>query len=193
MPAAILVIDIVNDTLKRDTPLSRAMRAFLPALNDFLTRARRAGHRVVFSTDSFLETDPLFQESGKGWSIQGTEGAEVAAEIVRDPDDVWLPKRRWSAFFKTDLDQMLREWGVETVAVAGVTTHFCVLSTAMDAFAHDFKTVILEDLCASFSEEVHRSTLENLRGEVLTLWFRIMTGAEFLETLEAEEGGNAVE
>ncbi len=187
MEAAILVIDLVNDTLKRDTPLSRAVRDFLPVLNEFLSQARQAGHRIVFSTDSFLESDPLFQGRMKPYSIQGSKGAEVAAEIVQDPGDVWLPKRRWSAFFKTDLDQTLRQWGVRTVAVAGVTTHFCVLSTAMDAFAHDFRAVILEDLCASFNEAVHKSTLENLRGEILHPWFRIMTGSEFLVVMEKEE------
>jgi nicotinamidase-related amidase len=183
MQAAILVIDIVNDTLKRDTPLSRAIREFLPAFNDFLAQAREAGHRIVFSTDSFQESDPLFQGKMRPYSIEGTNGAEVAAEIVQDSNDVWLPKRRWSAFFKTELDRMLRDWGVKSVAVCGVTTHFCVLSTAMDAFAHDFMTVILRDFCASFSEKVHTATLENLGGEVLAPWFRIMTGAEFLEAM----------
>ncbi|MBU2551538.1 MAG: cysteine hydrolase [Proteobacteria bacterium] len=180
MAAAILVIDVVNDTLKRDTPLSRAVRGFLPALNDFLVRARSQGRRVVFSTDSFLETDPLFEGRKKGWSIQGTEGARVAREIHQEPGDLWLPKRRWSAFFQTDLDRTLRQWGVDVVGVAGVTTHFCVLSTALDAFAHDFRTVIIEDLCASFSEPVHRTTLENLRAGELNPYFRIMTGDEFL-------------
>jgi len=188
MSAAILVIDIVNDTLKRDTPLSRAVRDFLPALNETLAQARQAGHKVVFSTDSFLESDPLFQGRMKPYSLKGTKGAEVAAEIVQEPTDVWLPKPRWSAFFKTDLDRTLRDWGVETVAVAGVTTHYCVLSTAMDAFAHDFRTVILKDLCASFSEEVHKSTLEHLQVEILDPWFRIMTGSEFLLEMEKEKG-----
>jgi len=187
MTAAILVIDIVNDTLKRDTYLSRAIRGYLPALNQFLAQARQAGHRIVFCTDSFRESDPLFQGRMKPYSIEGTRGAEVAAEIIQGPDDVWLPKPRWSAFFKTDLDRRLRQWGVTTVAVAGVTTHYCVLSTAMDAFAHDFKTVILKDLCASFSGEVHNTALENLRGEIFDPWFRIMATPEFLAAMEKEK------
>ena len=186
MPAAILVIDIVNDTLKRDTSLSRAVRSFLPELNKFLELARQASHRVIFSTDSFKKSEPLFQGPIKPYSLQGTKGAEVASEIIQGPDDVWMPKPRWSAFFKTGLDEKLRQWGVRTVAVAGVTTHFCVLSTAMDAFAHDFKTVILEDLCASFSKRVHDSTLENLRGEILKPWFQIMKARDFFSLIENE-------
>lgn len=187
MTVAILIIDIVNDTLKRDTYLSRAIRSYLPALNHFLAQARQAGHKIVFSTDSFKESDPLFWGRMKPYSIEGTKGAEVAAEIIQGIDDVWLPKPRWSAFFKTDLDKKLRRWGVTTVAVAGVTTHYCVLSTAMDAFAHDFKTVILRDLCASFSQEIHNATLESLRGEIIEPWFRIMTASEFLAAMEKEK------
>jgi nicotinamidase-related amidase len=123
----------------------------------------------------------------KPYSIEGTRGAEVAEEINQHPDDVWLPKPRWSAFFKTDLDKRLKKWGITTVAVAGVTTHFCVLSTAMDAFAHDFKTVILKDLCASFNEQVHKSTIENLGGEVLKPWFQFMTSTEFLLSMKDKE------
>lgn len=188
MQAAVLVIDIVNDTLKRDTPLSWAVREFLPRLNRFLDDVRVRGHRVVFSSDAFQDTDPLFEGRKKGWSIRGTEGAEVAREIDRKTEDLWLPKPRWSAFFKTGLVETLREWDIDTVAVCGVTTQFCVMSTAMDAFAHDFRTVILSDLCASFSPEVHASALENQRGEeALHNWFRIMTSVEFLRMMDVPD------
>ena len=65
MQAAVLVIDIVNDTLKRDTPLSRAVREFLPRLNGFLNHVRDRGHRVVFSTDAFHESDPADRRGKK--------------------------------------------------------------------------------------------------------------------------------
>jgi len=82
MSVAILIIDIVNDTLKRDTPLSSAILAFLPALNQFLAQARQAGHRIVFSIDSFQEIAPLFQGRMKPYSIEGTKRAEVVSEIM---------------------------------------------------------------------------------------------------------------
>ena len=101
MPAAILVIDIVNDTFAHDTPLARATRTMCVELNAFLEQARKEGHRVVFSTDSFLEGDFLFKGRMNAHSIRGTKGAEVATELDFRPEDVWLPKRRFSAFFKT--------------------------------------------------------------------------------------------
>ena len=54
-------------------------------------------------------------------------------ELDRLPRDMVLPKRRFSAFFKTDLDQTLRTLDVDTVLVGGISTNFCVLTTALDA------------------------------------------------------------
>ena len=186
MTAAILVIDLVQDTFSHDTPLARLAGEMLPGLNDFLKKARADGHRVIFSTDSFLQNDFIFQGRMKPHSIRGTSGAEIASGLDRQPEDVWLPKRRFSAFFKTDLDQTLRLWGIKTVAVAGVATQFCVLATAMDAVCHDFRAVILEDMSTSFSPRVHQAALDLYRGNVLDPIFRIMTGRKFLES-EREE------
>ncbi len=92
-----------------------------------------------------------------------------------------LPKRRFSAFFKTDLDQTLRTWHVDTVAVGGITTHFCVLATAFDAICHDFRTVILEDLCASHKREIHENTLNAYRRSAIHPLLTVATSSEFLE------------
>jgi len=191
MPAAILVIDLVNDTFKHETPLSQAAKEMLPRLNEFLARARQDGHIVIFSTDSFLPGDFIFKGRMKEHSLRGTEGAEIAAGLEQAPGDIWLPKRRFSAFFKTDLDQSLRLWGVQTVGVAGVTTNFCVLATAFDALSHDFRAVLLEDLCAAGSKEIHQATLDIYRNLPLDPLFRVMTGGEFLQVMKDEEPAQA--
>ena len=181
MRAAILVIDLVKDTFEHDTPLSRAAGEICGKLNIFLPEARAAGHRVVFSTDSFLPGDFIFQGRMPPHSLRGTEGAEIAEQLHVAPDDTWLPKRRLSAFFKTDLDQTLRTWGVEVVAVAGIATQFCVLATALDAISHDFRVAILEDFCAAVSPELHEGTLNLYRRNVLDPLFRVMSGQDFLK------------
>jgi len=191
MPAAILVIDLVNDTFTHETPLSRAAKEMLPRLNEFLARARQDGHIIIFSTDSFLPGDFIFKGRMKEHSLRGTEGAEIAAGLQRDPTDIWLPKRRFSAFFKTDLDQSLRLWGVGTVGVAGVTTNFCVLSTVFDALSNDFRAVLLEDLCAAGTDEIHQATINLYRNLPLDPLFRVMTGGGFLQAMKEEESAEA--
>ncbi len=185
MKAAILVIDLVQDVFWHDSYLSRTALEMTPRLNSFLAEGRKLGAKVIFATDSFLEGDFIFQGRMKPHAIRGTKGAEPAEEVERKPEDLWLPKRRFSAFFKTDLDQTLRLWGVDIAVVTGIATHICVLSTAMDAVAHDFRSVIIEDLCAATSPEVHQSTLDIYRRMPLDPLFRLMTAEAFLEELKA--------
>jgi nicotinamidase/pyrazinamidase len=95
-----------------------------------------------------------------------------------------LEKRRFSAFFKTDLDQTLRTLGVDTVAVGGINTHFCVLATAFDAVCHDFYTVILEDLSATHKRELHQSFVDAYRHNVLYPLFRVATSTAFMKEID---------
>lgn len=185
MQAAILVIDLINDTFKNGGPLVDQASALLQPLNNFLAEAREDGHRVIFGTDSFLEGDFIFQSRMKPHAIRGTSGSEPYSGLQRDPEDVWLTKRRFSAFFKTDLDQTLRLWNIQNVAVAGMTTQGCVLATALDALSHDFRVVILEDLCASFSQDIHEAVLEIYRNNnVLEPLFKVIKGRDFLSQMK---------
>lgn len=92
-----------------------------------------------------------------------------------------MAKRRFSAFFKTDLDQTLRTLTVDAVVVAGIATHVCVLMTAMDALSHDFHSIIVEDCCAAHKKEVHRAALELYRDFALYPLLRILSLEEFLK------------
>jgi nicotinamidase-related amidase len=84
-----------------------------------------------------------------------------------------------NAFFKTDLDMTLRLHQVDTVAVTGIATHFCVLSTALDALCQDFRAVILEDCSASPTPEIHERTPENYRRNPLYPLLRVMDSSAF--------------
>ncbi|MBF0549053.1 MAG: cysteine hydrolase [Deltaproteobacteria bacterium] len=183
MKSAILVIDMVKDTLDgtHSYPITPQAMAMLPALNHLLIEGRRLGSQIIFSTDSFLEEDFIFKGRMKAHSIRGTKGAETIDELDQRPGDIHLPKRRFSAFFKTDLDQTLRVKGIELVAVTGIATNFCVLATALDALCHDFRAVIIEDCAAAFDLATHTRTVDNYRRNPLNPLFRIMTSHDFLQ------------
>lgn len=140
MRAAILVIDMIKDTFDEITgnSLTEEARAFLPALNHLLEVARKENSPVIFASDSFLKEDFIFNSKLNPHAIRGTQGVEVIKDILRGPNDISMEKRRFSAFFKTDLDQTLRTLSVDTVVVTGIATTFCILSTAFDALSHDF-------------------------------------------------------
>ena len=179
---AILVIDMIKDTFNKGEkfPLALEGLAIIPTLNRLLIKGREAGMQVIFATDSFLTNDYFFMSEIKPYAIRGTEGAQVIDEIEKHPSDIYLPKRRFSAFFKTDLDQTLRVMGIDTVALAGITTPVCVLATALDALSHDFRTIIVEDCCAAAAKDVHQTILDIYRKSSLYPFLKIMTSEEFL-------------
>jgi nicotinamidase/pyrazinamidase len=181
---ALIVIDMVKDTLSNAYPITPHARAIIPAINRITRWARRMDMPVVFACDSFLREDFIFQGRMKPHSLRGTQGAMVYEELERAEGDVFLPKRRFSAFYKTDLDQSLRTWGVDTVALAGIATNFCVLSTAFDALSNDFSAIILADACAAHSLAVHAATLENYKNTPLYPLFRILSCDELIQVYQ---------
>jgi nicotinamidase/pyrazinamidase len=183
MKPAMIVVDMLNDNLKESSrnPYFQEGRAIIPNLQKLLGESRKRGFPIIFACDSFLEGDFIFRGKMKIHSLRGTEGAEVVDELKTEPTDVILPKRRFSAFFKTDLDQTLRTLGVDTIVVTGVTTEVCVLMTVMDGLSHDFSVILLEDCSASRSKEFHRGCLHLYRDFALYPLLRIMTLEEFLK------------
>ena len=174
MKTALLIIDMVQDYFDHDYPITPMAEAIIGPVNDFTSVARQKGQPVVFATDSFLEGDFLFKGKMNPHSIRGTVGAEIVDLLNVEPTDMWLPKRRFSGFFKTDLDQTLRLWDVGQVAVCGIATHFCVLTTALDALALDFRAIIVEDCCAAHSKEAHDGCLDLYRHNPLDPLLRVM-------------------
>lgn len=185
---ALLIIDMVKDNLDecKPVPITPLARRLFDPINRLIRAFRIASWPVVFSTDAFAVGDFIFGGKMKPHSLAGTAGAEVADELERHPEDLWLPKPRFSAFFRTGLDEWLRAKGVTLCAVAGITTNFCVLTTAMDALCCDFKTVILEDCTVAATESIHRQTLDIYRKNVLYPLFRIMTSEQLRAELSLE-------
>jgi len=183
---ALLIIDMVKDNLDPDHPLPITPFALriIPRINRLIGMFRKQGWPVVFSTDAFHEQDFIFTGRMKPHSLAGTRGAEIADGLDYRPEtDTWLPKPRFSAFFRTGLDQILHEQGITLCAVAGISTNFCVLATVLDALCYDFKAVLLEDCTAAFSESVHEATLNNYRRNALYPLFRVASSREMEEIL----------
>jgi nicotinamidase-related amidase len=182
---ALLIIDMVKDNFdeKRALPITPFARAAIAPLNQLIGDFRRQQWPIVFSTDAFHTDDFIFNGRMQPHSLAGTEGAEVFEELDMQADDLWLQKPRFSAFFSTDLADWLRDKGVSLCAVGGIATHFCVLTTVMDAICHDFKAVLLEDCSAAFSEQVHQQTLDHYRRNPLYPLLRVTKSTDLIVEL----------
>ena len=83
-------------------------------------------------------------------------------QITPEPEDVILPKHRYSAFIGTPLDAILRANGIKTLILAGVATNVCVESTARDGFMLDYHIVLPSNLTAGVNDQVKQMSLYNI-------------------------------
>ena len=92
----------------------------------------------------------------------GSYGAQEPESLRPQPGDYTIIKPRWSAFFQTELDLILRRLGIRTVILAGTTTPNCIRTTCYDANALDYNVVILSDCTSSQTEEIQQANLADM-------------------------------
>ena len=154
--AALLVVDVQNDFCHEGGAFGRLghdlgpIQTSVRALASFIEEARRARVPVIFikthhgpSTNSQAWLTRTARRGGE-LCVPGSWGAEFY-QVAPAPDEPVLVKHRYSAFFNTDLDTILRCKGIETLIFAGVGTNACVESTVRDAFCRDYKNIFLSD------------------------------------------------
>ena len=129
-----------------------------------LTSARKAGLPIVH-----LQEFHRKELVDYGHELDGDEGvhcleATPAVELyppLAPVDGEWLlQKRRYSGFFATDLDLLLRGLGVQTVILTGQLTNVCVHYTAIDAHQYNYVVRVARDCVAGSSERAHQASLE---------------------------------
>lgn len=183
MKPGLVIVDMLKDTFVEhpNAYISKTAMAFVPRLNEISAAFRQNGYPVIYSNDSFFKEDFIFKGRMKPHSLRGEKGAEVIDQLDVEQGDFIVPKRRFSGFFKTDLDQTLRTCNVDTVVVAGIATHICVLMTLLDAVASDFYAVLLKDCSAATSLEIHENTIKSYENCPLVPLMRIMDSGAFME------------
>ena len=159
---AILVVDMLNDFVTGAIGCDRA-RAIVPATAALLDAAREKGVPVIYCNDCHL---PGIDRELQIWgdhAIKGTPGAEVIPELKPQEKDYVVPKRRYSGFFQTDLDILLKELGVKTVVMTGLHAHMCVRHTSADAYCLGYDVVAASECTDSFTEEDYKIGLAYLK------------------------------
>ncbi|MFC0253671.1 isochorismatase family protein [Massilia consociata] len=90
------------------------------------------------------------------------DASELAAMAGVEATDVVVTKRQWGAFYGTELDQLLRRRGIDTLVLGGIATNFGVESTARAAFDRNYKLVFAEDAMTSLDAEAHRFACQHI-------------------------------
>lgn len=190
MKQALLMIDMQNGFLQPQSPLCiRGALPTVPACARVISACRSAGVPVVFvnrayradGSDVELTRRQAWARGGKPLTpgSTGPLSVENPPEFGRAPGDYEIIKPRYSAFFQTPLDLLLRRLGVDTVVLAGTTTPNCIRTTCYDAISLDYHVVIVEDCCSSNTDAIQQANLLDM-GNVGA---EIRSSQQFLETL----------
>ncbi|GBE54107.1 MAG TPA: cysteine hydrolase [Euryarchaeota archaeon] len=163
---ALLVIDMLKDFIYKDgaLPVNGAKKLISP-INEKIREFRGKNEPVIFICDSHDEMDEEFDVWGRH-AVEGTKGAEIIDELDRREYDIVVTKKRFSAFYNTDLEKTLRGLNVDTLIITGVLTDICVLHTAADAAMRGFKVIVPENCVATVDEEKQKWVLRHIK-EVL--------------------------
>jgi nicotinamidase-related amidase len=162
MVKALLIIDMLKDFLEREGALCIGdTKNIVANLSSRLQEQRAQGGPVIYIMDRHRPGDAEF-EMFPPHCLAGARGGEVVDELAPREGDFMVYKRRYSAFFGTDLDLTLRELGVTELELAGVCTQICVLYTAADARMLNYKVTVRSDCVASFDPEAHEFALKEM-------------------------------
>ena len=171
--SALLVIDMENGFVEPEGGhCIRFAKSTVPACVRAVETAREKGIPVFFvkriyrtdGSDVELTRHAAWAAGGRacGPATTGPNSAQAPEGLRPQPGDYTIIKPRWSAFFQTELDLILRRLDVRTVILTGTTTPNCVRTSCYDAISLEYNTVVLTDCCSSQTEEIQRVNLEDM-------------------------------
>lgn len=162
---AVVVVDVQRlFTDMVGAPVDPPLADVLPRIGRFVEASRSAGGtivlvRTIIAPDAHSRSTRQWPEFMRAGVAPGAPGTEFDPCISVRPGDIEVVKQRYSAFVGTHLDDVLRERGIDTVVVLGLTTNVCVQSTVRDAWQRDYQTITLADCCAEIGEGSHDNSL----------------------------------
>ena len=181
---ALIVIDMLNDFLVKWEEASKA-RLF-SSISDLITMMRQRGHPIIWVRQEFepdlSDAFPEMISKGISITIKGTHGCQIVSDFAIAPSDSVVIKKRYSAFFKTDLGQTLDRLKPDGLILAGINTHACIRTTAIDAYQRDWRVVVAADCVDSYDREHHEISLKYIKDKIAS----VMTNEELRRLLSSQ-------
>jgi nicotinamidase/pyrazinamidase len=161
--AALIVADMLNDFLDPQGSLyiGPQAREIIPFVAHKIAEFRSQGGMVIYTCDAHAKDDREFKLFPPH-AIKGTWGAQVIPELTPEAADYRVDKTRYSAFSRTNLDELLERGEVTEVHVVGVLTSICVLETIKELFDRDIPAVVYRQGVADSDPEAHNFALKQM-------------------------------
>jgi len=179
----LIIIDMLNDFFRQHTHLARQRPRLVGAINMLADAFRYHNQPVLWVRQEFApDLHDAFLEMRKHnlhVTIAGTDGCEILPELDHRSTDKTIVKKRYSAFFRTDLETTLANVRPDLLVMAGINTHACVRTTVIDAYQRDYEVVVATECIASYDEAHHDMTMRYLDGTIA----RLLPNREIIELL----------
>lgn len=186
--SALLVVDMQKFFLDPSSPsFTCGGLAILPNLKKLINAYRLKGLPVIYTRH--VHHPGLLDAGIMGWwwqgmCLEGSPESEVHPEIAPVQGEKEILKHRYSAFYNTDLETILRVMKVEDLVITGIMTNMCCESTARDAYFRDYRVFFMADGTGSITEEMHLASLLNLAFG----FARVTSINEILSQLDGVQG-----
>jgi len=147
---ALLIIDMISAF---DFPEAPAMHSDLlrvaRTIRGLRAHFHERGHPVIYANDNFANWRADFRELVAMAAASGRTGQAVSELLKPCPDDYFVLKPKHSAFLATALAVLLAKLGVDTLLLSGMTADSCILATALDANAREYRVRVVRDAVAA--------------------------------------------
>jgi len=165
---AVLVIDMQNDFIIEGAPIKcPGGSSIIPFINELLNVSRMKGIPVIYTQEAHRANKVDFGLELQGdepeHCLEGSKGIEIVRELSMHKEDYLIIKRRYSSFFGTDLDILLKCLEIDLLILTGVASDVCVRSTAQDAQQYNYRVVVPRECVAGTRKDRHEAALENIR------------------------------
>ena len=181
----LIVIDMLQDFLKDWDPKHR--QCLLDSTNELLSIARNAACPVIWVRQEFepdlRDAFPEMKAKRIHITIRGTPGCQIVPELSAAPSDTVVIKKRYSAFFGTNLDEIIDRLQPDALILAGINTHACIRTTAIDAYQRDLRVVLASDCVGSYDREHHDVSLRYMQNRIADL----MSNQEIRHSLQRND------
>lgn len=163
----LLIVDMQAEYTDTDSPWHvPQLESVAAAIQRLLVAARRKAVPVVYTYNGFRKDladagllPRKLPDLEAGVCQEGTEGARILESIAPGAGDLVINKKRYSAFFGTEMDLLLRGWEVDTTIVTGCVTSGCIRETAYDAFQRGYRAIVPEECVGDRYPTLHEHEL----------------------------------
>lgn len=179
---AITVVDVQRDFFN-DQDMVEEKNRLVEKINELTQIARSNNTPIIWVRQEFKKdlSDAYLgmRRDGVKFTTEGDPGSELLPELIVGDGDDHIIKKRYSAFFDTELRELLESKGVKKLIVGGVKTHNCVRMTVVDAYQNDFDVILATDCLANVGDEHDEITVKFLCKHMATE----MTNEEIISSI----------